>query len=94
MRDIIELKLYLTIEEKIDFLKKKGYEIKEQTVSMGTPVYHNDMEYEDVKVLTVLKDGKEMSQDRPSGYGFGREDWIDNVFKEEIQLKIKNLLFN
>ena len=53
-----------------------------KTVTMAYPAYHNDMEYSEVEVLVVTKDGVEVG--KPSGYYFGKEAWLNNVFYKEM----------
>ena len=84
--------IHFSLEEKIKFLQDKGLEVKEAIVTMAYPCYHDDMEYEDLKVWAIYKDGQEYQ--KPGGYNFQKEEWLDNVFRGEVNKKLKQIIIN
>jgi hypothetical protein len=89
-KDLIIPHFYL--EDKLSFLRKLGYEIKQIDYEMSYPCYHNDVEYGNVKVWAVYYKNQEYL--KPSGYNFGQEEWLDYVFCEEMQKKLRKILLN
>lgn len=86
----MQLELYFTEKEQIKFLRSRGFSVEHKVISMGYPCYHDDMEHEDVKVYAVYKNGKEY--EKPCGYNFRRDEWVETVFEQEMLLKLKLLL--
>lgn len=70
--------MHFSTDEKIAFLRKHGYVVEKKVVRMGYPCYHNDIEYEDVEVWAVSRDGAEAH--KPGGYNFTATAWVDAAF--------------
>ena len=72
------------INFRLKFLLALGYQIKSVSNTYGTPVYHNDMEYETELIYGVFKDGVEYEKPLSGYYGIG-ERWVDRVFEKEFK---------
>lgn len=86
----MKLDIHFRLEEKIDFLRRKGYEVKEEIESMSWSVYHNDVESADVKIYAVYKDG--IAFHRPCGMNYNPDEWVDSIFQVEIEQKLKKFI--
>jgi hypothetical protein len=82
---------YCTQEEKEEFLRRRGFSVEKRTERMAWPVYHDDMEYEDVEVLAVL-DGDGKPYRRPGGYNFKKDDWLDAAFNAQVSVVFKEVV--
>lgn len=82
---IIDIHFYL--EEKIKFLEEKGFEIKEIVSNMGYPCGDSKG-----KVWAVYRNNAEYQ--KPGGYIFKKEEWLDGVFKDEANKKLAKLILN
>lgn len=81
---------YFTTEEKVQYLKKLGFDVKLEKREMSYPCYHNDVEVFKTEVWAVYKNDTEYR--RPGGYNFKKEDWLDTVFNMEMNEKLKIIL--
>lgn len=86
----MELKIHIRLEEKITYLRKKGYDVKKQKETMAWSAYHNDVEYGDFEVWTVYKNGREYG--RPMRRDFADDEWVNKVFDEEIEQRLKKFI--
>jgi len=88
---MIELKLYASFEEKVAYLRKKGFTIGKRTETMTWSVYHNDTESEDVEIWYVQKNGQDFHKPWSN---FGTQEWVDNAFESEIESNLKKFLLS
>ena len=86
-----KVNLYFSTKEKIDFLEKLGYTVVEEKVRMAEPCYHNDMRYWNAKVLIPYKNNQR-ARNKPGGYSFNKEDWLDQIFNAKFKKFILNLM--
>lgn len=76
-----------TFEEKIEILIKLGYEVKsDYIIDIATNRHYNNK----VKSFAVFKHGKPYKE--PTRFYEGVQTWINNVFKDEYDYKIKSYI--
>lgn len=73
-------------DEILRYLKSWGYEIRMKTIRQSYPVYHNDVEYEDVKRQAVYKNGKMAARLTQ------HDDPVETVFEREFRKRLFNKL--
>lgn len=77
------IQLYFSEDEMKQFLEKHGFAVRLDIEKMAQNIYHNDVEYFDCEVWVVYKD--QSSYKKPHRDSFGRTDWLEAVFTEELQ---------
>jgi hypothetical protein len=76
-------------EEKMQFLKKNGYQIFWETVKYSTATYSNKTIAEEIQMWVVYENGEKVF--RPLDYHVN--SWIDNAFEYLAKEKLKNIIF-
>lgn len=88
----MNIDIHFTIEEKIKFLNKMGYDVQLLPYTMYSNEYHNQVEEFVEKVYHVYKYGESKPYHEPCSKCFNKTYWLDTVFEEEISKKLKNIL--
>jgi hypothetical protein len=82
---------HCTLEEKAEFLRRRGFTVQQKVVTMTYPGYQNQMDYEDKEVTAVFSDdGKEYC--KPGGYNFKEPEWLDAAFQRQVGIVFKEVV--
>jgi hypothetical protein len=88
---LINLKLYCTLEEKLAFLRNRGFTVELREVQMMGTYYHNQSDFYQKEVYVVLdREGKPYL--KPGGYSFQKEDWLDAAFTSQVSDRLKDMI--
>lgn len=89
----MELKLYFSEEEMIDYLKKKGYTIEEVDSWYSQNEYHNRVEHYDckVKIAYAYRERPSNTELEGDNYSINSKYGIENVFKNKIKKRILSI---
>lgn len=87
----MQIHLNFSLEEKIEFLERRGYTVALEVIQMSYHGYHDDVEYRDLEVYSVRDVlGKPFCE--PGGYHYYRMDWLDAALCRETAQALKELL--
>ncbi len=75
----------------IDYLKRKGYEVKEHTTFKASSGYHGRPEFDDVTIIIASKDGFDKKILKQEVTSVEAKYDVERMFYQELR---RNLLYN